>query len=847
MKYLLLCLFIPGLFIWNVDSVFSQQDQPFVTIWETTNEGVSGDDQIQIPAPSQTYEVRWERVGNHQIYGSDTLNGTATLTFPDTGQYRVRISPEGFNQIRFNNSGDRLKLIRIEQWGDVEWSSMQEAFFGCSNMDITAKDTPNLSGVTTLRGMFRDCSSLEGGEANWDWDVDSVEVMWNMFNGAEQFNQDVSGWNVGNVWHMGFMFNEATSFNQDIGSWNLSSLYFASSMLDSSGLDCSNYSATLIGWSENDNTPRNISLGASGLFYSNEDGKSARDYLINHLEWNIFWDLQAEELTIVAPPEDALVCRGDTAVFYVEAHGQDLRYQWQFLRIGGSDWIELANENKDSLLISRNATHYESGRQFRVIITDACGEVDTSSPAELTINEPIQITSHPADSVVVCSGESIDFSIETVGDSLSYLWQFSEGGNQWEDIPGEEDPKISLNSDDAPFYKNGNIRVVVSAFVCPSDTSEVGQIRIKEPPQIKGHPETAEICDGTIPEFTAMAVGESPFNFKWQFLVDENQWMDIPNEDGSGISLEPDSDFYRSGYIRVIADGECEPSDTSQIAGITIVSSDRESSEFSVCANQLTQRVWADNEEIDEDNLQNILLLGDQFILTASEGSMLLNIKDESASISCLDTIDIRAIEIFPDLIPSIWRSIFLVNGDSLTLYELEVADAEDFNFKWGMLHLEGDEYKETYFEDEQSHFFIADESAGKRIIFCDLNAKNSEEECPVRVYEEPLSRELLASLRTSQIDETETPDEIMVNIFPNPGTNSINLSFKGLSSNKLSYELYHVKGQLMYSGKLNYGESTANSTLQMDASELPKGVYVLRFRETDGEGRTVYRRWIKQ
>lgn len=35
MKYLLLCLFIPGFFIWNVDSVFSQQGEPFITVWQT--------------------------------------------------------------------------------------------------------------------------------------------------------------------------------------------------------------------------------------------------------------------------------------------------------------------------------------------------------------------------------------------------------------------------------------------------------------------------------------------------------------------------------------------------------------------------------------------------------------------------------------------------------------------------------------------------------------------------------------------------------------------------------------------------------------------------------------------
>jgi len=40
-----------------------------------------------------------------------------------------------------------------------------------------------------------------------------------MFNGATNFNQDISIWDVGNVVNMDQMFQNAASFNQNLSSW----------------------------------------------------------------------------------------------------------------------------------------------------------------------------------------------------------------------------------------------------------------------------------------------------------------------------------------------------------------------------------------------------------------------------------------------------------------------------------------------------------------------------------------------------------------------------------------------------------------------------------------------------
>ena len=146
-----------------------------------------------------------------------------------------------------NDDGDHNKILTIEQWGDIEWSSMEAAFYGASNLTYSATDTPDLSGVTSMASMFRNASVFNGDIGDWDvssvtdmtllfignyafnqdigdWDVSNVTLMIRMFAEAEAFDQDIGDWDVSNVTRMGGMFNGAEAFNQDISDWDVSSV-----------------------------------------------------------------------------------------------------------------------------------------------------------------------------------------------------------------------------------------------------------------------------------------------------------------------------------------------------------------------------------------------------------------------------------------------------------------------------------------------------------------------------------------------------------------------------------------------------------------------------------------------
>jgi surface protein len=190
---------------------------PFITTWKTDNAGSSLSNQITIPTQGggYNYTVDW---GDASTTTGVTGNTTHTYSVP--GTYTVSISGT-FPGIYFNNTGDRQKILTIEQWGTNGWTFFQHAFQGASNLTNNAVDTPNLSSVT-------DMSYLFNGATLWNapmnaWDVSHVTLMNWLFASDTSFNQSLASWDVSHVTDFSFMFDGASSFNQPLNTWNLSS------------------------------------------------------------------------------------------------------------------------------------------------------------------------------------------------------------------------------------------------------------------------------------------------------------------------------------------------------------------------------------------------------------------------------------------------------------------------------------------------------------------------------------------------------------------------------------------------------------------------------------------------
>jgi len=198
----------------------------FVSYWNTslTSSGSSLSNQIKLPLESSgtyNFSVFWGDGSNNTI---TTWNDPAvTHTYSTEGVYNITITGTIIGW-RFNNGGDRLKLMEIAQWGDLRLGNSGFYFYGSSNLRLTTNDTLDLTGTTSLSFAFFGAKSLSStGNLN-SWDVSKVINMQYMFKDASSFNQPLNSWNVSQVTSMGMegMFFNASSFNQPLNSWNVS-------------------------------------------------------------------------------------------------------------------------------------------------------------------------------------------------------------------------------------------------------------------------------------------------------------------------------------------------------------------------------------------------------------------------------------------------------------------------------------------------------------------------------------------------------------------------------------------------------------------------------------------------
>lgn len=163
---------------------------------------------------------------------SDTGQTTSiTHTYGSDGDYIVTITGT-FPRIYFNNGSEKLKLQEIQNWGTGAWTTMDRAFYGCSNMTITATDTADFSalgGVVASLAFyytFGNCSSMTAIPNCETWLSGQPVGMPSMFYGCSGLTTiDVANWDVSNVTDLNATFRACTSLTSlDVSNWNTSSV-----------------------------------------------------------------------------------------------------------------------------------------------------------------------------------------------------------------------------------------------------------------------------------------------------------------------------------------------------------------------------------------------------------------------------------------------------------------------------------------------------------------------------------------------------------------------------------------------------------------------------------------------
>ena len=404
----------------DADVIITPPADAFVTTWRTT----SVDETITIPTTGTGYNYNVDCDANGIIDFRDRT-ATTTCTYARAGTHTVVITGD-FPRIYFNDEGDKTKIMSVTQWGNQRWTSMESAFSGASNLQITAIDKPNLSAVTSMVNMFQKATAFNSDIRGWD--VSKVTNMDQMFASATAFNQNISGWTVSMVANMSFMFFDATAFNQNIGGWDVSSVTNMLGMFSNANafdqnlgnwdvslvanfnamfggvtgeaaFSTANYEKLLIGWAKRD-LQDSKTLGIGRTEYCSAESIMAREMIIASHSWTIndggrchFINIASHEgsntITISIPENQ----RSVTTVRGVSSKGLGITYL-----LSGADSASLAIDATSGKLqfVNPNGANFEKpssiagGNEYVVVVTAANTADDSGT--RLTATQTIIVT-----------------------------------------------------------------------------------------------------------------------------------------------------------------------------------------------------------------------------------------------------------------------------------------------------------------------------------------------------------------------------------------------------------------------------------------------------------------------
>ena len=271
---------------------------------KTDNAGTSNDNQFQFTGAVGDYDVVAKQ-NNIVVATFDNLSGAETITFPSSGVYVLELTAKEvspFTGMRFDDSGDKLKLSKINQWGLFN-DTRQSLFFGCSNLTEIGSDVNWLNLITDGSNMFRDCNltSLPSGMT-----LDNLTDGLNMFRDCNLTSLP-SGMTLDNLTDGGLMFFRCnlTSLPSGMTLDNLTdgtAMFFACNLSSlPSGMTLDNltdganmfaentintvrYSELLVDM-EADNSNTSVSFNGGNSKY-NTSGETARNLLINNQTWS---------------------------------------------------------------------------------------------------------------------------------------------------------------------------------------------------------------------------------------------------------------------------------------------------------------------------------------------------------------------------------------------------------------------------------------------------------------------------------------------------------------------------------------------------------------------------------
>lgn len=199
---------------------------------------------FDVQAPDSTFTLPLLSTGtyNFDIYVDDVQGATitafdqpeVTINLGDTASHKIELRGqiEGWS---FSANSEANKIYNLKSWGDLRFSgstSSSRWFDGCTNLTVTATDSPDFTNSTSGFYAFRGCSSLTTIPSAGSWDLSNFTTLQGMFQNAILFNTNLNGLTTSSLCtNYTSMFQNAEAFNSNLlglnftGNVNLASMF----------------------------------------------------------------------------------------------------------------------------------------------------------------------------------------------------------------------------------------------------------------------------------------------------------------------------------------------------------------------------------------------------------------------------------------------------------------------------------------------------------------------------------------------------------------------------------------------------------------------------------------------
>ncbi len=219
---------------------------------------------------------------------------------------------------------------------------------------------------------------------------------------------------------------------------------------------------------------------------------------------------------VINNPGSQTVCAGQPTAFSVVAGGTDITYQW---RRNGEP---ILGATGPQYVIP--ATYVENMGDFDCVVTAICGEPAVSAAATITVHRAPTVLGSTGD-VTICRGQVASFSVEAIGEGLTYQWR--KNGTP---IEGATKPTFNLT---AQPYSAGAYDCVVSGICEPSSTTEPARLTVNLDPIISEQPISRTVTLGGSVTFKVTAFGGGVLTYQWQ-----KDGINMPGKTSSTLTID---------------------------------------------------------------------------------------------------------------------------------------------------------------------------------------------------------------------------------------------------------------------------------------------------------------------